>query len=503
MLETKRTIVSTIRSDTDNPFLLGPFAPNFTEYVADTDSLKVSGEIPLDLDGIYVRNTHNPVHHALGVYHPFDGDGMLHAVHFSQGKASYRNRFVETTGFLAEAGAGKALWPGLLQPELGTRRGWGSIGAMKDNAGTDVLCHAGKLLATMAQGSEPWRIDPLSLETLGPDQNWARKLPDGLSAHYKVDPATGDMMFFNYPEKWPHMHYGVINRDNQLVHYVPIELPGARWPHDMGVTKNYSILHDTSMFFDPEALKKGVRRAGFFRDVPTRFGIIPRFGDSSQIRWFEATPCHIMHLANCYEDGDDVVMDGCIMPEPAVHPVGAAANKDIYARILAKLDKHQNKTLMHRWRFNLKTGQTSEQYLDDEVTEFPICSNDYVGRQYRYSYNVLYKPGDWLFSGLKRFDLLTGTTQRHEFGPNRYGSEPQIARRLGAVAEDDGYLITLIADMNLNRSEVLILDASDISRAPIASIILPERVSIGTHACWVEGDRIQSESRDPAMVPAA
>ncbi|MGE3864919.1 MAG: carotenoid oxygenase family protein, partial [Burkholderiaceae bacterium] len=297
-----------------------------------------------------------------------------------------------------------------------------------------------------------------------------------------------------------YMHYGVIDRDNRLVHYVPVELPGPRWPHDMGITPNYTILHDTSMFFDPEALKQGVRRAAFHRDVPTRFGVIPRRGDPDSIRWFEATPCHIMHLANCYEDGDEIVMDGCIMPEPKVHPVGSAKSKDIYARILAKLDKHQNHTLMHRWRFNLRTGRTTEQYLDDEITEFPICSNDYVGRPYRYSYNVLYKPGDWLFSGLKRFDVVAGSTQRLEFGEGRYGSEPHVARRTGATREDDGYLITLVADVNADRSEVLVLDASDISRPPLATIILPERIAIGTHACWVEGDRIHGEHRDPAAL---
>ncbi len=73
------------------------------------------------------------------------------------------------------------------------------MGAMKDNAGTDVLCHAGKLLVSMSQGSEPWRMDPVTLETLGPDNNWSKQVPDGVASHYKVDPATGEMIFFNYP----------------------------------------------------------------------------------------------------------------------------------------------------------------------------------------------------------------------------------------------------------------------------------------------------------------
>ncbi|WP_338616967.1 carotenoid oxygenase family protein [Pigmentiphaga sp. CHJ604] len=490
-------VMSTLQP-TDHPFLNGPFRPMFNEYIADTRSLQVIGEIPRDLDGIFIRNTHNQIHQPLGMFHPFDGDGMLHAVHFHDGHATYRNRFVQTTGFLAEQAARRSLWSGLLEPEKASRRGSGAMGAMKDNAGTDIICHAGLLLATMSQGSEPWRLDPVTLDTLGPDINWARKVPDGISSHYKVDPETGEMMFFNYPEHWPYMHYGVIDRNNRLVHYVPVELPGARWPHDLGITRNYSILHDTPHFFDPELLKRGQHKMTFHPEMPARFGVIPRHGDGSQVRWFEAKACHILHLANCYEDGDEIVMDGCIMPEPKLHPVGATDGKDIYARIKARLDKHNNPTMMHRWRFNLRTGTTTEQYLDDEITEFPVVSNDYVGRPYRYSYNVLYQPGEWLFRGLKRFDLHTGAVQRYEYGPGRYGSEPQVARRLGARGEDDGYVTVFVTDMNQDRSECLVLDARDISRGPLATIVLPERIPVGTHACWVEGDRIHGEHRDPA-----
>lgn len=248
-----RTVPNTLPADTDHPFLRGPYAPMFTECVADTASMKVIGEIPRDLHGIYVRNTHNPVHESLGIYHPYDGDGMLHAMHFEDGRATYRNRFVETTGFLAEMAAGRALWPGILAPELHARRGWGSMGAMKDNAGTDVICHAGQLIAAMSQGSEPWRLDPLTLETRGADAHWAHRLPDGIASHFKVDPLTGELMFFNYPERWPYMHYGVVDRDNRLVHYVPIELAGPRWPHDIGITRRHSILHDLPFFFDAPA----------------------------------------------------------------------------------------------------------------------------------------------------------------------------------------------------------------------------------------------------------
>ena len=157
MNEIFKKVNVTVSQDTDNPYLKGLFEPVDTEYIANTDSLKVIGEIPKDLNGMYVRNSHNQAHEPLGTYHPFDGDGMVHSIRFENGKAEYRNRFIETIGFLAEqAKGGKSLWPGMLEPHLETYRGWGAMGTMKDNAGVDVMGHNGKILASMPQCGAPY-----------------------------------------------------------------------------------------------------------------------------------------------------------------------------------------------------------------------------------------------------------------------------------------------------------------------------------------------------------
>ncbi|MFI9115201.1 carotenoid oxygenase family protein [Streptomyces venezuelae] len=75
------------------PHLLGTFAP-VTEEV-DIAELEVTGEIPAWLDGLYLRNGPNPRFTPIGSYlYPIDGDGMLHGVWLSEGRARYRNRFV-------------------------------------------------------------------------------------------------------------------------------------------------------------------------------------------------------------------------------------------------------------------------------------------------------------------------------------------------------------------------------------------------------------------------
>lgn len=467
----------------DNPYLNDNHAPVDTEWTATSPDLEVIGEVPDDLNGVYLRNGHNQIHAPIGKYHPFDGDGMIHAMHFASGRVAYRNRFVRTTGFMAEQAAGESLWPGIIEPRRATRRGWGSIGAMKDNAGTDVKVHAGKALAAMSQCSEPYRLDPITLETLGPDPDWARVLGDrGICSHFQVDQHTGEMMFFNYGEHAPYMNYGVVDAANKLVRYEPIDLPGPRWPHDLGMSEHYCVLHDLSMFFDAEGLRKGQHRLAFHRDVPARFGVIPRHGGNRDVKWFEGQPCYILHLANTYEVGDEIVMDGAIQTNPV--PDLSGLPKEGYARISALLSMDLQETRMHRWRFNLKTGQTREEDLDDEVTEFSMISGVHKGRPNRYVYNALMKA-NWVLDGLKKYDWQSGTTQRWEAPKGCFVSESPFAPREGSRGEDDGYLVSFMTNLNTGKGECVIFDARDIAPGPIARIILPAQVPNGAHACWM------------------
>ncbi|MEL0193007.1 MAG: carotenoid oxygenase family protein [Halieaceae bacterium] len=492
MLEIVNEERLTIRKDNKSPFLNGAFKPNSKEYTADTESLEVIGDIPADLWGVLVRNTHNQVHEPLGKYHPFDGDGMLHAMYFNKGHAEYRNRFIHTTGFLAEKAAGRSLWPGILEPEQRAYRGWGAIGAMKDNAGTDVIHHAGKLLATMSQGSEPWRLDPITLENLGPDPKLAAVVGNnGIAGEFKVDTRTGDMVFLNYPESPPCINIGITNAIGDVVDYRRIDLPSPRWPHDLGITENYIIVHDLPLFFDPDLLKEGKRELRFFPNLPSRFGIVPRQDLHAAVRWFETAPAFILHSANYFEQGEEIVMDSCLSFDPKGPGVGEDADHN--ERIMAHLDKHKTKTRLHRIRLNLRTGETSQQLISDEIVEFPVCANAYKGHPYRYAYASLFEPGKWLMNGIIKFDLELNKTYRYHYGEDRYGGEVHFAPRTNAEQEDDGYLVVFVQDMKKDRSECVVFNAQAIEEGPIASIVLPERIQTGTHACWVEGERLRNE----------
>lgn len=482
--------LSTLPEDDDHPYRTGPWRPQTTEWDAD-DLQAVEGEIPHDLDGVYLRNTENPLHPALKFYHPFDGDGMVHVVGFRDGKAFYRNRFVRTDGFTAENEEGGPLWPGLAEPIQLAKRdyGWGARTLMKDASSTDVIVHRGRALTSHYQCGDMYRIDPFTGETLGKeDFNGGFPFDWGVSAHPKVDDRTGELLFFTYSKEAPYMRYGVVDDANNLVHFTDIPLPGPRLPHDMAFTENYAILNDFPLFWDPKLLQAGVHLPGFHRDMPSRFAVIPRRGGSEDIRWFEADPTFVLHWVNAFEDGDEIVLDGFFEGDP--NPVDTLTG-DKYKKAFRYLALDGLQTHLHRWRFNLVTGDTREERLSDSTTEFGMINGGYAGGKYRYTYAATGKPGWFLFDGLVKHDLATGAEEGFAFGDGVYGSETAMAPRVGSAAEDDGYLVTLTTDMTADASYCLVFDAARVADGPVCKLALPERISSGTHSTWAPGSELR------------
>ena len=357
----------------DNPYLLGGYAPVDTEITA--QDLEVIGEIPDDLNGLYVRNGPNPQHAPTdGRYHWFDGDGMLHGIHFREGTATYRNRWVRTLGFRRETEAGHPLYAGMMEDTSHNPNGGRYFRNLKDTSNTDVVFHNGNLLTMWYLAGEAYKIDPYTLETIG-TEDWGGAHNGCVSAHAKVDERTGEFLFFDYGPRPPFMSYGVVSADGVLKHMVPIDLPGARMPHDMWITEHYSILMDLPLYADPEVSAAGRHKLIFNRDLPSRFAVLPRYGDPSDVRWFEAEPCYVYHTINAWEEGDELVLDFCRTrrPKPPSRPLTGPLESVLeYLRLDAQY---------YRYRFNMVTGAVTEGPLDEVNTEFPMINTQFLGRK--------------------------------------------------------------------------------------------------------------------------
>ena len=158
----------------------------------DAPFLKITGELPRELNGTLYRNGPNPQFDAPGA-HWFVGDGMLHAFHLENGRASYRNRWVRTPKWLAEHDAGRALFGGFGRRLRGGRADVTADGGV---ANTNVIFHGGKLLA-LEEGHLPTEIEPETLSRRGYcDYNGAIQGP--FTAHPKIDPVTQELLTFGY-----------------------------------------------------------------------------------------------------------------------------------------------------------------------------------------------------------------------------------------------------------------------------------------------------------------
>ena len=474
----------------DIPVLQGGFAPVTQERVIELTD--VQGEIPKDLNGMYVRNGPNRRFEAPGRYHWFDGDGMLHAVQFDRGRAIYRNRWVQTQGLQEELAAGQALWQGIKDPPRKDR----PDAPLKNTSNTDVKFYNGQLVSMWYLGGTPYNVAPGDLSTTGTLDLDARLKGLPVSAHSKVDERTGEFLFFAYGKEAPYMHYGVMDRHGALKTFMPVQLPGPRLPHDMAITPNYSVVHDLPLFYDMDAFNAGRHKLKFYHEMPSRFGVIPRHGTPDQIRWFEAKPTYMYHVSNAWEEDDgqggtEIVMTGT----PFRLPRDWRGNVDVdrFPKMLANLE---HDFMFYEWRFNLRTGQTRERVIDDIINqEFPVINSWMQGHKTRYSWNMLMgrinRAEDPRFCGIVRYDLERDSCTTYHEGVHKWYSEPPFAPADHAKAEDDGYLVGFMWDDVAQQSFVTVFDARDISKGPVARIRIPVRVPNGFHATWVSAERLK------------
>lgn len=463
-----------------NQYLEGFYAPVEDERTVEFDAMTVIGEIPADLNGIYVRNGPNVRHAPIGNYHRYDGDAMLHAVQFEGGRATYRRKWVETDCFAEEVAAGRALWGGMLDP----RRDGRPDMPLKDTSNTDVVLHAGKIMTMWYMAGDPYLVDPVTLETIG-KADFNGKRTTRISAHSKTDESNGDFIFFEYSRDFPYMHQGVVDKNGDLTAFTPVELPGPRMPHDIWISHKHTILHDLPLIWDEAAYKNGRVKLRFEENWPTRFAVMSRHGVASDIRWVEFEPCYILHTINAWEEGDWLHLTGC-----RIHPFEDAQGNPDLQSITTIMGRHKLRARLYRWSVNLATGATQEGPLDDRWNgEFPTWNIGAMGDSMKHAYCASIEHEPTLnFAGLIKFDLETGASEYFSEGPGYTYSEAPFAPATGATAEDQGYVVCFVRNAAREQSEVHIIDARNFADGPVCKLILPCRVPEGFHATWARGD---------------
>ena len=442
-------------------FLEGNFAPVPDEI--DAMDLVVTGSIPEQLEGRFIRTGPNPIDPDPANHHWFIGEGMLHGVSLRGGRAEwYRNRWV--LGPSAASHLGRSP----IEPAPG--------GVFPGDGNTNIVHHAGRVLA-LEELSCPYVIGR-DLETLG-QSDFGGPLPFGINAHPKFDPVTGEMHVMGYSFAEPFLRYQVISADGQVVHGVDVDVAGPVMVHDMGLTERFAIALDLPVLFDLDLAMSGRRLPyRWFDDHTPRVGFLPRggvnAGASSSTIWIEIDPCYVFHPLNAYDDGTQVVMDVVRHPTMFREELEGPNDGDPW---------------LERWVFDLDRRSFSATVIDDAAQEFPRFDERLTGRRHRYGWSAgatvtsLGSTDLEVGGSVFKHDLVAGTTTRRDLGPGRIGGEFVFVPASDTSGEDEGWLLSFVNDLPSGTGELLVLDAQDLT--DVARVHLPLRVPVGFHGNWI------------------
>ena len=458
---------------TVNFFLDGNFAPIAEER--DAENMEVQGRIPEDLAGHFLRVGPNPVHiFSEEAYHTFDGDGMIHAVEFGHGEARYRNRFVQTEGFKLEQERGDWIYKGMnsIMDPTPSRVPEGAP-SNKNLANTAFAYHNNTLYA-LHEPSQPTVVTLPDLGTVGAT-DFDGKLKHPFTAHPKVDQKSGEMMTFGYAFQAPFVTYSVINADGELVHTTPITIEKPVFMHDFAVTEKYALFLDFPITLDVERAIAGGPALDFEPEHGSRIGVMPRMGTDADVRWFEVETGSVVHTANAWDEGDEVVLQASRSKTSDIAGAGLSADN---------LEDTQGQ--LYEWRINLQTGTVKERVLSPVHCDFTRINDTLACHKTRYVYGAIFNPSrPFSFDGVMKYDNQSEKTTTYEYGEQRFGGEAVFAPKVGAQSEDEGYLICFVQDELAQQSECVILDAQDIEAGPVATLLIPFRVPYGFHSGWV------------------
>ena len=453
--------MSTTADPTTNPYLEGAYAPIHSEHTA--LDLEVTGTLPPELDGRYLRNGPNPVGEVdPASYHWFTGDGMVHGIRLRDGKAEwYRNRWVRSAS-VSEA-LGRPDVPGEV------------FGGMDFGANTNVIGHAGRTYAIVEAGARPMELTD-ELETIC-RSDFDGTLPHGFSAHPKRHPGTGELHTVSYHWGLGNvLEYTVIGTDGRVDHVAQVPVPGGPMTHDCSITDTTLALYDLPVTFNMDVIAEGGSFPYVWDDeYGARIGLMPLRGTADQVQWFEIEPCYVFHPLNARDVGDTVVID--VVRHPRMFDK-------------SRLGPNEGVPSLWRWTFDRASGQAKEEQLDDRAIEFPRVDERLVGRAHRYGWATGLSGGDdadleWPGTSLVRYDSVTGGSEEIDFGPKRAPGEAVFVPRSDDAAEDDGWYLTLVLDGDTDRSELVVLDASAPGEGPVARVHLPTRVPLGFHGNWI------------------
>jgi carotenoid cleavage dioxygenase len=465
---------------------------------ADCFNLVHEGTIPAELNGAFYRVQPDPQFPPrLGDDIAFNGDGMISRFHIHDGQCDFRQRWARTDKWKLENAAGTALFGAYRNPLTDDESVAGKI---RGTANTNAWIHGGKLYG-LKEDSPALVMDPVTMETEGYTWFNGKMTGQTFTAHPKVDPRTGNMIAFGYASSGlctDDCTFYEVSPEGDLIHELWFKVPYYCMMHDFAITEDYALFHIIPSIGSWDRLRQGLPHFGFDTTLPVYFGVLPRRAgaNAEDIRWFKRDNCFASHVLNAYQEGTKIHFD---IPEARNNMFPFFP--DIHG---APFNGREAMSYLTRWTFNMaEAGDSFESItrLTNTAAEFPRIDDRYTGLPYRYGWLLemdMARPvelrggsaGGLLMNCLFLKDLATGAEQHWWCGPVSSLQEPCFVPRHKTSPEGDGWIVQLCNRLEEHRTDLLIFDALEIEKGPIATIQVPVRMRFGLHGNWVDADVI-------------
>jgi carotenoid cleavage dioxygenase len=476
------------------PTRVGYFAPE--RFEADVYDCEVLGQIPKDLNGAFIRVGGD------WLYPPLfkddavlNSDGYISQFRFRNGVVDYKGRWVKTQRYKAQRAANRQLYGYYRNP-------WTDDPSIRDPAhpnlrtvsNTAPIIHAGKLF-TLKEDGLPHRIDPRTLDTIGPHDFEGGWKSETFTAHPKIDPVNGDMVAYGYEATGPatdDLFLYTIDKSGRVKHETRVKVPYVSIIHDMALTQKHILIPFGGYVTSLDRLKAGKIHWGWDQTKPSMIGVLARDGDGKDIRWFKGPERCMMHTFNAHDAGNGKIVLYAPFWESNFFPFFPPVDGSPW-------NPQKAKAFVRRITLDLRAKKDT--WTEEVLFPFPVVDlgrvdTRFMSLEQRYGYTGYadpQKPFDEARAGnvrgrvtncYGRFDFTTGKLNTYFAGNTHSLQECCFVPRPGSQEEGDGYLIGVAQNYAEMRSELVVVDAKNLEGGDLARVILPFRSSAQVHGMW-------------------
>lgn len=474
-----------------------PKSPTFStidepfRFEGDLYDLEIEGQIPPELDGtFYSVGPDQAYPPKMGDANPFNGDGFVRAFRIKNGFCDLKLRYVMTDRLRAEREARRGLF-GEYRNRYTDDESVQNVNRAVAN--TNVVHHNGKLLA-MKEDQNPYALDPYTLETLE-QFTWGGQMEaTSFTAHPKIDYETGEFIGYSYAAKGEATDDIAIysfDKHGNKTWEIWFKSPYPGMIHECAISENYIILPLMPQVMSDERIRRGGILFQWEPSLDQVYIVCPKGGDAGDVRFFHAPNAMPGHVVNAFDDNGKLYLD---LPVALDNVFWFFPDKDGKYPPPGSFG-----TEVTRWCFDMndKNSQASPNVISTMAAEFPHCDDRYVGKPYKYGFMQASDPTQpynperagpimgFFFNTFLTMDMSTGKADTWFCGDTSSTQEPVFAPKSANAPEGDGYVLGIVNRRDENRSDLVILDAMNMSEGPVANIKLPVRLKYGIHGNWV------------------